>query len=460
MSYKGKAKEVLRRAFSHALKPVYQSSKRPGHDYARFGRLGIHTVSDPDLMKTVLMAPDRFVGPPFVNKTMAKVIGDAMINAEGEAWTQLHDILKVGFSSKSVKERIIPIILEESDALVKDWQRRSGTVLDIEHEMLASTGRVISRVVFGDGMAKQDAEAVITLISDTVREFEGQSGVVSKALKIMNTPYSHSAFIPSMLLRASGIRDDYPAAIPEKIMQTRKKLDEMVLPHIKARRKLAKQPNDILGTLIDGRKQPGNIALNDREILDQLLMVIVTGYETTATALTFTIDEVLKEPPIQKKLAAEFNQVAGKKPLTVENRNQLSYAQDVFQEGIRLHPSVRMITRESTGSFDYGDVKINDKDLILIDLVALHRREDLFPNAKSFMPERYSDPDFQKTSYRPFGMGPRMCTGTPMARPEGQIYLSKIFGRFNFEVVQPLEGETHFFTMRPKGRLLVKATPR
>ena len=109
---------------------------------------------------------------------------------------------------------------------------------------------------------------------------------------------------------------------------------------------------------------------------------------------------------------------------------------------------------------EVGDITLHKNDLILIDLVALHRREEFFPEPLKFIPERPSQQGYQKKAFRPFGMGKRTCTGTSMARPEGQFYLSKVFGEFNFEVKQHLDGESHFFTMRPDGKLLVKATPK
>jgi cytochrome P450 len=118
-----------------------------------------------------------------------------------------------------------------------------------------------------------------------------------------------------------------------------------------------------------------------------------------------------------------------------------------------------MITREATEDAEIEGIPIKKNDLILMDLVGMHRREDLFDDPLEFKPERFEDPNFDKNSFKPFGTGPRACIGSPMAKPEAQVFLSKVFGSVNLEPVEQLEGEEHFFTMRPKGKLLVKVSP-
>src|SRR5690606_37306466 len=100
-----------------------------------------------------------------------------------------------------------------------------------------------------------------------------------------------------------------PGLVPKSYRKTSRELDTLLLKAIRERRGLAEQPDDVLGALIKARLPNGKL-LTDRDIRNQVLMLIIAGHETTAESLTFAIKEISKRPDIQKKMRDEFNAAA------------------------------------------------------------------------------------------------------------------------------------------------------
>ena len=77
----------------------------------------------------------------------------------------------------------------------------------------------------------------------------------------------------------------------------------------------------------------------------QAFLMMATGYETTANALTFTIWNLARCPDKAAKLAAEIDAHPGDP--TYSSLGQMPYTEAVLQEGLRLFPAVTSISREA-----------------------------------------------------------------------------------------------------------------
>jgi cytochrome P450 len=434
----------------------YEHAERPHYMFNKIGRMRVHDIHDPEVMKTILRDIDAFPGPKFVKKTLEKLIGYSLINDDGDSWRNMHHVFAQSFSPKGVQERMTPVILEETDAMIDRWLANSEPV-DIEHEMLDMTGRVITRIIFSTGISDEDGREIIETVSKTLRDAREPTGL-GKFMKAMGLPYDHAGFLPSVLLRAAGISNEYPASVPKEFETATKRIDEIIYKAVAARRLLPQQPNDVMGSLVNAKGIDGE-ALSDKEIRDQVIMLIVTGHETTAVGLTFALQEIMRRPDVQKNIRDEFNTVTQGRTITGRDYNSLAYTQNAFKEALRLHSSVYMITREASADVDIGDIHIKKNDLIRMDLRLLHHSPDYWPEPDKYDPDRFKTNGFPR-AYMPFGGGPRTCLGMSLSLMEGALALSKIFNRMNLETRQELDGERYFFTTRPDGRLIAAPSPR
>ena len=446
------------KAWKRAISPIYKSVNEPHYTYNKIGKLKVHETKDIQMMRDVLQDEENFPAPRFVKKTLKKLIGHALGNDEGASWQKMHDVMMENFTPANIRKNVTPLVIEECDALIDKWEKKGDQLIDIEHEILEATGSIIIRNIMGDSLSKEDAHTVIDTIRETFKKLESPTRL-GRMLRAIGLPYDHPGFVFGIALRALGINDEYAANPPKELGEGAKVADDILYKAIAERKKLTVQPKDLLGILLESTTHE-NIPLTDKEIRDQILMMIVAGHETTAVSLTFAMDEILRKPDIQAKLREEFNTVAKVDPKNTSDVNKMPYTRNAFKEAIRMHPAIRTTSREATQDMTVAGVKIEKNDLVKLNIQGLQMREDLWKDPKNYRPERFEEADVPSKAYVPFGLGPRMCIGMSMAMNEGVVFLSRIFNRLDLEAKQHLEGEKYFFTMHPKGNLLVKAKPR
>ena len=98
-----------------------------------------------------------------------------------------------------------------------------------------------------------------------------------------------------LLSRRLG-RGDPLAGLRELLVE----IDELLLAEIAERRATDSDPThtereDILSLLVAARFEDGS-EMSDREVRDQLITLLLAGHETTATALAWTFDLLLRNP--------------------------------------------------------------------------------------------------------------------------------------------------------------------
>jgi cytochrome P450 len=449
----GPKKEGL---FRRALHVFYDKKEANRYSYSKLGKMRVHNITDPKIMRPIFRDMDTFGGIVFVRRTFNKLIGNALIMDEGESWDQMHKIMAPRFSPGAMEKSIAPIALEECGAMIDRWQKL-GKVPDVEKEMKDMTGRVILRAIFGKDVTDRDGQKIIDEVASAMGTAKQPRGW-SRIMRRFNVPYDHAGFLPPLALRVLGLSYDRPATVPKPFRDANERVDKILYKIIDERKKLTVQPDDILGLLINARRPDGK-PLSDREIRDQALMVIVTGHETTAEGMTFALLELLKNPDKQKNLRDEFNAVAKGGVLTGADFNRLPKAQGTFKEALRLHPTIYMATREVHADADLGGIHFKKHDIVRMDLRQVHKDPEYWPEPEAFKPERFDKDKFPQ-AFMPFGTGPRVCLGINMSLLEGALMLSQIFNRIDIKPEKFPEGEEYYFTTRPKGSFDVNVTTR
>ncbi|CAF1541571.1 unnamed protein product [Rotaria sordida] len=142
------------------------------------------------------------------------------------------------------------------------------------------------------------------------------------------------------------------------------------------------QPKNLIALLVSSLNEEANddqvlSGLTRAEIFDEVLMMIMTGYETTSTALSWFIFFASKNPQIQQRMKEELRKhhllmidnLKYVPPLTVDNLTSLTYCECVTKEVLRLGPVFGLTSRIATYDTIVDDVKIHRGQTILI---ALH----------------------------------------------------------------------------------------
>jgi cytochrome P450 len=203
-------------------------------------------------------------------------------------------------------------------------------------------------------------------------------------------------------------------------------LDEFLLGEIAARRSGVGDAgrDDVLSLLLRAGHEDGS-PMTDQELRDELLTVIGAGHETTATALAWAIERLVRTPRVlgrlRQSLAAEGDE----------------YLDAVIKETLRTRPVITDVARKLTEPAKIGDYTLPAGTLVLPAIIAIHHREDLYPEPFEFRPERFLEGQGEGYNWIPFGGGVRRCIGAAFAQHEMRIVLRAIVERAELRAADP-----------------------
>ena len=192
---------------------------------------------------------------------------------------------------------------------------------------------------------------------------------------------------------------------------------------VSARRAGDNQRHDLLSTLIAARKDDGT-AFGGEEILEQMVSLIGAGHETTASALTWAFFHIHRSPSVKERLLDELRGMANETdPVAV---TRLPFLDAVCSEALRLNPVAPLIGRTLRSNLTLKGHTLPAGLSVGINIVALHRRPDLYPDPDQFSPDRFLGRDYGPFEYLPFGGGSRRCLGAAFAVYEMKLVLATV----------------------------------
>ena len=202
-----------------------------------------------------------------------------------------------------------------------------------------------------------------------------------------------------------------------------RRLDET----IQARRKEGATPGrtDVLSLLLKARDDEGR-PLTDEELRDELLTLVLAGHESTANSLAWTFERLLRTPPAYDRLRDAARS---------DGKDADDYVEATVHEGMRARPVIPIIGRMAKRPWQLGEYVVPAGTPVAISIVALHHREDVYPDPHAFRPERFLDRKPGTYTWVPFGGGTRRCLGAALAMAEQRVVLRTIAQRT--ELVAP-----------------------
>ena len=273
------------------------------------------------------------------------------------------------------------VIRDVAEREVSTWA--AGRQLVLRQRMRALTFEVICRVVFG------------------VTEPERVERLRSALVAVID---SSSLY---MVMRAA--RKDLGPLSPGRRFQRRLRAADALLYAEIARRR--EEPDldersDVLSLLLRARDEEGE-PMTDSELRDELFTMLGAGHETTATGLAFAFELLLRNPASLARLREEI--AAG------ENDD---YLDAVVKETLRLRPVIDAAERTLTVPRTIAGWELPAGVKVYPAIALVHLREDLYPRAPEFRPERFVDEGAESYSWLPFGGGIRRCIGAALAQAE------------------------------------------
>lgn len=248
-------------------------------------------------------------------------------------------------------------------------------------------------------------------------------------LDLFRSPLTSSLFFFSFLQQDLGAWSPWG-----KFLRDRQAIDQLLYAEIAERRQQADPERiDILSLLISAQDEAGQM-MTDQELRDQLMFLILAGYETTATAIAWGLYWIHQKPLVREKLLQELDNLGDSPdPMSIY---RLPYLSAVCNETLRIHPVVMFcfprVVQEPAKLLGHS---LDSGTVLLPNIYLIHQREDLYPQPKEFQPERFLERQFSPYEFLPFGGGVRRCIGEALAIFQMKLVLATILSRYQLELV-------------------------
>jgi cytochrome P450 family 110 len=370
-------------------------------------------VSHPQAIKEIFTAPAGYFDSGKANQAFRPLLGNnSLLLLDGIQHQQQRKLLLPPFHGEHLSKygQIICGITQQE---IQQWA--VDRPFAIRPQVQAITLRIILQIIFGS-QQESSVESLNQCLSELVDSFI--------------SPFWWQRF-----------------SFPQKKQQ----LDRLVYAQIRQRRQeTACSTPDILSLLLSARDEAG-AALTDEEIRDELITLIMAGYETTTTAVLWALYWVAKLPQIREKLDKELCSL-GSHPAPSEIA-RLSYLGAVCSETLRIY-SITGFTFDRVVKVPLSIMGYQfEPGTVLSPCTYLtHQREDLYPLPKQFQPERFLVRQFSPYEYYPFGGGNRRCIGMAFAQMEIELVLATILSHWHLSLVDDRP-------VRPVGRGVTLTPP-
>jgi cytochrome P450 len=205
-------------------------------------------------------------------------------------------------------------------------------------------------------------------------------------------------------------------------------LDKRIYAVIEGRRHVTdlEDRRDILSLLLQARTEEGE-ALTDKELRDELLVLVLAGHETTANSLAWAWERLVRSPGAHEALIESVRSGAG-----AEERIEATIV-----ETMRARPVIPIIGRRVAVPWRLGEYAVPANTPVTMSILLLHHREDLYPRPFDFLPERWLGRKPGTYEWIPFGGGIRRCLGAALAMAEQRVVLEAMARRLDLEAEDP-----------------------
>ena len=366
--------------------------------YLGFGQ-GVY-VSDPEAIRELFTGDQSDLLAGEANSILEPILGKhSVLVLDGPEHLRQRRLLLPPFQGSRVAA-FRTTVREVAEREVDGW--RPGTELVLRDRMRSLTFDVISRAVFG-----------VTEPERVERLRTAFAAVLDSSTLLMLIPF----------LRADLGRWSPGGRFARRLRVA----DEMLYEEIARRRQEPdlEERTDVLSLLLRARDEDDR-PMSDAELRDELFTMLAAGHETTATALAFALDLLLRDP-------AELGRLRGSIAAGDD-----AYLEAVMRETLRLRPVIDAAERTLTKTRRVAGWDLPPGVKVYPAIVLVQQRPELYPEPHAFRPERFLDGGVESYAWLPFGGGIRRCIGAALAQAEMIEALRVIVARAD---LRPLRAE-------------------
>ena len=407
------------------------------NQFKRFGNIykasvygsSVFVVSEPQYAQYILRDNARNYKKGQAIKRVGLLLGNGLMVSEGEFWKTQRRMIQPAFHVQAIGA-LVNVITAGNVGLLLKWERaaRVNANVNITRDISQMVLNVVLVSIFGDDY-EQAAPKFGILSDESARDL--------------------------------------------RFAQAFRALGKVVVQVAAQRRKETRISTDILGMLMEARDAQSGQVMPDRQLVSEIMTLIVAGHETTAGTLNWIWYLLSQNPEVEEKLSKELSNLPRNEFPKLEDLPVFPYTLKVIDEALRLYPPGWLMTRKALRDDQLGDYFVPAGTEIYISPYLIQRHPALWDAPDRFNPDRFDagQPlDRHALAMLPFSAGPRKCIGETFARIEMQIHVMTIAKQLRLRRSgdQPLELEAgvnlrskNDFIMIPElkgaSRLMVRA---
>ncbi|KAJ6707538.1 CYTOCHROME P450 FAMILY PROTEIN [Salix viminalis] len=397
--------------FGETTEFLKQGPKFMKNQRARYGSffkshiLGCPTIvsMDPELNRYILMNEAKGLVPGYP-QSMLDILGNFNIAAvHGSAHKYMRGALLSLISPAMIREQLLPTIDEFMRAHLSSWDSK---IIDIQQ------------------MTKEMA------LLSALKQI---AGIDSSSIS--------QAFMPEffkLVLGTLSLPIDLPGTSYRRGVQARKNIISMFRRVIQERRASRLSHQDMLGKLM--RAEENKYKLTDDEIIDQIITILYSGYETVSTTSMMAVKYLHDHPLVLEELRREQLAVREKKrpedPIDFDDLKPMRFTRAVIFETSRMATIVNGVLRKTTKEMELNGFVIPEGWKIYVYTREINYDPYLYPDPLSFNPWRWLDKSLESQNYLfIFGGGTRQCPGKELGIAEISTFLHYFVTRYRWEEV-------------------------
>lgn len=373
---------------------------------------GTTVVNDPEFIGSWLLDYSRY-HKGVMSRALVPALGESIPVADGEPWRRNRKALNPAFSRRNLNG-IAEILRDAVDDVLARWEAiaDSGKEVDLYRELSILTMTAVQRSMFSSSVS--DAG-----VPQLVDHFRVQTEYMGGLMLTFWAP----SWVPVPHARAGQ----------RAVAAIRTSIEEAVAD----RRANPIETSDVLNTLLNLGAEEGE-PLDHENLIDQLMGLWFGGFDTTASALAWTVAMLAQNPDAMETLREEADAYTGDFD-SFNDLTQLPYARAAFDEGQRLQGAL-LLTRQALEEDEIAGYHIPAGSQVGVSAYTINRHPALWDNPERYDPMRWLDErknNQHRFQWVQFGGGPRHCIGVGLAYLEAQFVLTKIAQRFH---IQPRPG--------------------
>jgi len=372
----------------------------------------VHFVFGPDYNRQVLTNTTAFHSRFFAvrgsKKSPQRRLTSGLLSQNGEEHKRNRRLMMEALSKKAIVNytTTIQVLVEK---MLDQWQ--PGQEIDLTREMTEYMLRLTSTILFG----LDDAEMAFE-IGHKIDHWVHLNHEIGMGAFVSDPNIANR--YPELLDFAAGLETDIGGMI-----QRRRGSDH--------------QGTDALSLLLHAHDDQGSIT--DEVLVGQAALLFAAAHLTTAHSLTWTLFLLAQHPSVMSAVHAELQQEMETPFPSHATVERLKFTEQAIKESMRILPASSYSQRITAQPVELGPFQLSPGQGVIFSQFITHHLPELFPDPEAYLPQRWDTISPSPYAYLPFGSGPRMCIGAPLAMLILKTVIPTILKRFKMTVLPGTE---------------------